>query len=84
MLDYDRALIVGEGRVLEDGSPNELLARPMGFFSALYRYRDVHPTTRIYNSSSCVRHKNLDGNISGHECPKGAKDEVKQARRAVT
>ena len=40
VLDYDRALIVGEGRVLEDGSPNELLARPMGFFSALYRYHD--------------------------------------------
>ena len=40
VLDYDRALIVGEGRVLEDGSPNELLARPMGFFSALYRYLD--------------------------------------------
>ena len=37
VLDYDRALVVGEGRVLEDGSPSELLARPMGFFSALYR-----------------------------------------------
>ena len=37
VLDYDRALVVGEGRVLEDGSPKELLARPMGFFSALYR-----------------------------------------------
>ena len=40
VLDYDRALIVGEGKVLEDGSPKELLARPMGFFSALYRYHD--------------------------------------------
>ena len=37
MLDYDRAVVVGEGKVLEDGAPNELLARPMGFFSALYR-----------------------------------------------
>ena len=40
VLDFDRALIVGEGKVLEDGSPKELLARPMGFFSALYRYHD--------------------------------------------
>ena len=39
VLDYDRALVVGEGRVLEDGPPKELLARPMGFFSALYRWR---------------------------------------------
>ena len=37
MLDYDRAVVVGEGKVLGDGAPNELLARPMGFFSALYR-----------------------------------------------
>ena len=37
VLDYDRAVVVGEGKVLEDGAPNELLARPMGFFSALYR-----------------------------------------------
>lgn len=39
VLEYDRALVVGEGRVLEDGPPKELLARPMGFFSALYRWR---------------------------------------------
>ena len=29
--------IVGEGRILEDGSPIALLNKPMGFFTALWR-----------------------------------------------
>jgi len=37
ILNYDRVLVVGEGRVLEDGPPGDLLSRPMGFFSALHR-----------------------------------------------
>ena len=32
-----RVLVMGEGKVLEDGSPKELLKKPMGFFSALFR-----------------------------------------------
>ena len=32
-----RVLVMGEGRILEDGAPRDLLAKPMGFFSALYR-----------------------------------------------
>jgi ABC-type multidrug transport system fused ATPase/permease subunit len=35
--DYDRVLVIGDGRVLEDGRPRELLKKPMGFFSALWR-----------------------------------------------
>ena len=35
--DHCRVLVMGEGRILEDGSPRDLLAKPMGFFSALYR-----------------------------------------------
>jgi len=34
---YDRVLVIGDGRVLEDGKPLELLKKPMGFFSSLYR-----------------------------------------------
>ena len=34
---YDRILVVGDGRLLEDGNPAELLKKPMGFFSSLYR-----------------------------------------------
>ena len=32
-----RVLVMGEGRILEDGCPRELLNKPMGFFSSLYR-----------------------------------------------
>ena len=35
--DHCRVLVMGEGRILEDGAPRDLLAKPMGFFSALYR-----------------------------------------------
>ena len=35
--EYDRILVIGDGRILEDGKPLELLKKPMGFFSALYR-----------------------------------------------
>ena len=35
--EYDRILVIGDGRVLEDGKPLELLKKPMGFFSSLYR-----------------------------------------------
>lgn len=35
--EYDRVLVIGDGRILEDGKPLELLKKPMGFFSALYR-----------------------------------------------
>ena len=34
---YDRVLVIGDGRILEDGKPLELLKKPMGFFSSLYR-----------------------------------------------
>ena len=37
VLQYDRVLVMGEGRILEDGAPRELLKKPMGFFSSLYR-----------------------------------------------
>jgi len=37
ILEYDRVLVMGEGKILEDGSPKELLKKPMGFFSALFR-----------------------------------------------
>lgn len=35
--EYDRVLVMGEGRILEDGNPKELLKKPMGFFASLYR-----------------------------------------------
>jgi len=37
ILEYDRVLVIGEGKILEDGAPKELLKKPMGFFSALFR-----------------------------------------------
>ncbi|XP_012273062.1 ATP-binding cassette sub-family C member Sur [Orussus abietinus] len=37
LLDCDRVLVLEEGRVVEDGSPSELVRRPMGFFSAMLR-----------------------------------------------
>ena len=36
--EYDRVLVMGDGRILEDGKPAELLKKPMGFFSTLYRH----------------------------------------------
>jgi ATP-binding cassette subfamily B protein len=35
--DYDRVLVVGHGKILEDGPPHELLKKPVGFFSSLWR-----------------------------------------------
>ena len=37
LVSYDRILVMGNGRVLEDGKPKELLNKPMGFFMALWR-----------------------------------------------
>ena len=37
IMDYDRVLVIGDGRLLEDGKPQILLKKPMGFFSTLYR-----------------------------------------------
>ena len=37
IMEYDRVLVIGDGRMLEDGKPLNLLKKPMGFFSALYR-----------------------------------------------
>ena len=35
--ELNRVLVMGEGRILEDGNPKELLKKPMGFFTSLYR-----------------------------------------------
>jgi ATP-binding cassette subfamily B protein len=35
--DYDHVLVVGHGKILEDGPPQELLKKPVGFFSSLWR-----------------------------------------------
>ena len=32
-----RVLVMGEGKIMEDGAPRELLKKPMGFFSSLFR-----------------------------------------------
>ncbi len=37
VMEFDRVLVFGDGRLLEDGPPKELLQKPMGFFSALWR-----------------------------------------------
>jgi len=37
IVDYDRVIVMGEGKILEDGVPRELLKKPMGFFSSLFR-----------------------------------------------
>ncbi|XP_023349445.1 ATP-binding cassette sub-family C member Sur isoform X2 [Eurytemora carolleeae] len=37
ILQYDRVIVLGEGRIQEDGCPRVLLGKPMGFFSALWR-----------------------------------------------
>ena len=41
IVHYDRVVVMGEGKVLEDGNPGMLLKKPMGFFSALWR-RESH------------------------------------------
>ena len=37
IVEYDRVIVMGEGKILEDGAPKELLKKPMGFFSSLFR-----------------------------------------------
>ncbi len=43
VVSYDRVLVMGDGRILEDGRPRELLKKPMGFFSALWRAAGEKP-----------------------------------------
>lgn len=43
IIHYDRVLVMGDGRILEDGKPKELLKKPMGFFSALWRAAGEKP-----------------------------------------
>jgi len=43
LIGYDRVLVIGDGRILEDGRPTELLKKPMGFFSALWRAAGEKP-----------------------------------------
>eukprot|EP00095_Tigriopus_kingsejongensis_P009125 snap_masked-scaffold595_size129005-processed-gene-0.7 protein:Tk09125 transcript:snap_masked-scaffold595_size129005-processed-gene-0.7-mRNA-1 annotation:"cystic fibrosis transmembrane conductance regulator" len=43
IIPYDRVLVMGDGRILEDGSPRELLKKPMGFFSSLWRAAGEKP-----------------------------------------
>ncbi|CAB4057871.1 ABCC9 [Lepeophtheirus salmonis] len=43
IVEYERVLVMGEGRILEDGNPKELLKKPMGFFSALWRAAGEKP-----------------------------------------
>jgi len=37
IMEYDNVIVIGDGRMLEDGKPLNLLKKPMGFFSSLYR-----------------------------------------------
>ena len=37
IMEYDNVIVIGDGRMLEDGRPLNLLKKPMGFFSSLYR-----------------------------------------------
>ena len=37
IMEYDNVIVIGDGRMLEDGRPSNLLKKPMGFFSSLYR-----------------------------------------------
>ena len=37
LLACDRILVFEDGKVVEDGSPKDLMQRPMGFFSAMLR-----------------------------------------------
>ena len=43
IISYDRVLVMGDGRILEDGEPRKLLKKPMGFFSALWRAAGEKP-----------------------------------------
>ena len=37
IMEYDNVIVIGDGRMLEEGKPLNLLKKPMGFFSSLYR-----------------------------------------------
>ena len=43
LIFYDRVIVMGDGRILEDGKPRQLLKKPMGFFSALWRAAGERP-----------------------------------------
>ncbi len=37
IVNYDRVLVVGNGKILEDGNPKDLLKKSVGFFSSLWK-----------------------------------------------
>lgn len=42
-----RIVVVEQGRIAEDGPPQELLRNPDGFYSRLYRQQSLHPAGKI-------------------------------------
>ncbi len=43
IINYDEVIVMGDGRILEEGRPRQLLKKPMGFFSALWRAAGEKP-----------------------------------------
>ena len=42
VVDYDRVLVVGDGKILEDGNPRQLL-KSVGFFASLWKASGADP-----------------------------------------
>ncbi|KAF6206403.1 hypothetical protein GE061_017636 [Apolygus lucorum] len=47
LLSCDRILVLEGGKVVEDGSPSDLLSRSMGIFSSMLRAAEVHAVSQI-------------------------------------
>ncbi len=43
IINYDQVIVMGNGKILEEGRPRQLLKKPMGFFSALWRAAGEKP-----------------------------------------
>jgi ATP-binding cassette subfamily B protein len=67
-LDFDRVLVLADGRVVEDGKPSELLAKPESRFGALV-HADRALRTELWSSARWQRRILEDGSLAPERAP---------------
>ena len=67
-LDFDRVLVIDGGRIVEDGPPAELAARPQGRYRALLD-AEAAARTRLWEGEHWRRLRLVDGRLEEREAP---------------
>ncbi len=49
VIDYDLILVIGRGKILEYGPPNELLLNPTGHFASMVNHCGENMAQELFN-----------------------------------